>query len=109
MSQDNPTTDWRDRDPRCECPLPYRAMKPEVHHESCPVVRDQFSQPTTDRFTGWSVDKLLDMLPLLCTCVSDKKRLGNASDAELQAWVWGIEGAAEQVQQIITRWRAANA
>ncbi len=27
-----------DRDPRCTCPLPYRAIEPVVHEESCPVV-----------------------------------------------------------------------
>lgn len=26
------------RDPRCNCPLPYRAIVPETHEESCPVV-----------------------------------------------------------------------
>lgn len=27
------------RNPRCTCPLPYRAIVPEVHEESCPVVQ----------------------------------------------------------------------
>lgn len=29
-----------DRDPHCNCPLPYRHQVPEVHEESCPVVAD---------------------------------------------------------------------
>jgi DNA modification methylase len=30
----------------CECPLPYRALVPEVHHESCPMVAHLWEKPT---------------------------------------------------------------
>jgi hypothetical protein len=40
--------------PTCECPLPYRYIEPERHHESCPVVRWMFEpiNIVEDQFIG---------------------------------------------------------
>lgn len=35
------------RHPACACPLPYRVMIPEQHHESCPVVMPQPAAPAS--------------------------------------------------------------
>ena len=32
--------------PECNCPLPYRAKRPEEHEESCPVVANPWWKET---------------------------------------------------------------
>jgi len=50
----------------------------------------------------------LDHLPLRASIVCGGERMRNASDAELQAWAWGIEDAQESVRRLIEEWKAKS-
>lgn len=55
------------RHPACACPLPYRVMIPEQHHESCPVVMPQPAAPAS----GVDAEKLTLARKRLDWLVSD--------------------------------------
>lgn len=49
---------------RCNCPLPYRAITPEEHHESCPVVEAVFLRSALANMTEERDELLARLEPL---------------------------------------------
>lgn len=60
-----------------------------------------------DPITDMPFGKFLEMLPILSTVVCGGERMRGKSDAELQAWAWGIEDTGAACGELIRRWLAA--
>lgn len=57
---------------------------------------------------GLSVAELLDRLPTYAQIISHKWPDGTPNEV-LQAWVFGVMQASEEIKDIISRWRQINA
>jgi hypothetical protein len=55
-----------------------------------------------------TIDQFLDQLPALAGVVSGGERMKGRSDAEIQAWAWGIEDTTAAVKRLIDEWRSQN-
>lgn len=64
--------------------------------------------PATNPMRGKSLDEFLEYLPLFAGVVSGGERMKGATDAELQAWAYGIEDTVEHVRRLIREWKEAT-
>lgn len=55
-----------------------------------------------------TLDTFLDTLPARASVVCGGERIRDKSDAQLQAWAWGVEDAIEAVKELIADWRSAH-
>ena len=61
-----------------------------------------------DRNPTTAIDAFLDTLPVRASVVSGGSRMMGKSDAELQAWSWGVEDAVTAMKELIADWKTAH-
>lgn len=61
-----------------------------------------------DAMEKTTLDAFLDTLPMRASVVSGGHRMMGKSDAELQAWAWGVEDAVTAIKELIADWKTAH-